>query len=134
MNPSSHSTRPLAAAATAALFAGIWAVLQWPWVRNIDDARGNQAGAWLLIAYFLALAVILLVRPRAGRWLTLGTGALLLAFILLALPAAVGVAQFSCQGAGWRCYVEGLAVVGTGAALVVLCFRPFTPPAPRSAA
>jgi hypothetical protein len=125
MKASPRQSRSLAAAGAATLFAVIWAILQWPWVRHADDARGSQAGAWLFIAYFVALSVLLLSLPRVGRWLGLATGALLLIFISLVLPAVVGITQFSCRGAGWRCYVEGLAVFGTGAALVASCFRPF---------
>ena len=126
MHAGSRQSRSLAAAGAAATFAVIWAVLQWPWVRHADDARGSQAGAWFFIAYFVVLSVLLLSLPRVGRWLGLATGALLLIFISLVLPAVFGIAQFSCQGAGWRCYVEGLSIFGTGAALVALCFRPFS--------
>ncbi len=134
LNSSSHSLRPLAAAVVSVVFGATWAALQWPWFQHADDARGSQAGAWLFIAYFLLLAVVLISRPHIGRWLGLATGALLIAFISLVLPAAVGLAQLSCQGAGWRCYVEGFAILGTGAALVLICFRRFSPERARGAA
>jgi len=134
MKSNTRQVRPLAAAIVAAAFAVVWAALQWPWVRHADDARGSQVGAWLFIGYFVALSILLVRRPGVGRWLGLATGVLLVAFISLVLPAAVGIAQFSCQGAGWRCYVEGFAVFGTGASLVALCTRRFTYRATDSAA
>jgi hypothetical protein len=134
MKSRSITRRPIAAAVVAAAFAATWAALQWPWIPHTESVREGQAGAWLFIAYFLALSALLVLLPKVGRWLGLATGILLVAFISLLLPAAVGITQFSCQGAGWRCYVEGLAILGAGAALVALCFRRFTLGASRSAA
>jgi hypothetical protein len=134
MNSGTSKRRSVAAAVVAAAFAATWAALQWPWVPQTEYVREGQAGAWLFIAYFLVLSVLLVLLPKIGRWLGLATGILLLAFISLLLPAAIGISQFSCQGAGWRCYVEGLATFGAGAALVALCFRRFTSEALRSAA
>lgn len=126
--------RRLVAMFAATGFALIWAVLQWPWVRHADDARGGQIGAWLFIAYFVLLAASLRLYPAVGRWLALATGALLLLFILLVIPAALGVAQFICIGADWRCYVESIALCSTGATLVATCARPIQDAPERSAA
>lgn len=134
MNSESPTRRRIAAAVVAAAFAATWAALQWPWILHTEDVRKGPAGAWLFTAYFLALSVLLALLPKVGRWLGLATGILLVAFISLLLPAAVGITQFTCLGAGWRCYAEGLATFGAGAAPVALCFRRFTPGGSRSAA
>jgi hypothetical protein len=123
-NSQNARRRQVVAMATAACFSVAWAALQWPWHRHADDARGSQWGAWLFIAYFLVLSLSLLRLPRLGRWLALATGAALLFFIGMVLPAAVGFTQLTCTGAGWRCYVEAALVISTGALLVATCIRP----------
>ena len=124
LNTKNPTPRQLIAAVAASSFALVWAALQWPWVQSTDKPYSGQLGAWLFVAYFLLLAMCVSRFPQAGRWFGLLTGAALLFFILLVIPAAVGITQFTCTGAGWRCYVEAGAVGATGAILVATCARP----------